>query len=458
MQRTHAFKVLATLLLISIAQRAAYAHFIWVDLDSTNHQPQFEVYFGEMAVPGDEHLIGKIAHTKAWLRDAKGQTTDVALKAQAENAKAALTANCTAAAPTCLEAFCDYGVYSHGGPGVLVQYYAKHLPGEWLKDAKLAKAEKLRLDVIPTIDGGKLTIGVTYDGKPAAKNEVVVIDPADKRHELVTDAAGKVVVPGLTAGSYAIRAGNIETDKGGERDGKKYLQTWHYSTLTFDVPTSVVVGPAPKQKQADPTAVAALAKARAGRAVWEAFPGFEADVTVTSTGVNVTGHVSIDSNGAVTLDFPEPKTATWLEEQLSSLVQHRMPDGEVTDGVITWADDDKTHPLGRLIDLGDPNLKSVYRLKDGVVMEVNRTAGPNMHFTIDVLEIERNAEGKYLPRSFTMNFFDNKTGEVKSSLACLNEWQRVGKYDLPKTFVEVNTKEGKSVTWRMEFTNAKLLN
>ena len=54
------------------------------------------------------------------------------------------------------------------------------------------------------------------------------------------------------------------------------------------------------------------------------------------------------------------------------MVQHRMPDGEVTQGDVTFADEADTHPLGRKIDLGDPSLQSAYRIKDDVIMEVNR--------------------------------------------------------------------------------------
>ena len=52
-------------------------------------------------------------------------------------------------------------------------------------------------------------------------------------------------------------------------------------------------------------------------------------------------------------------------------------------------------------------------------MEVNRSAG-KLRFTISVLEIERNAEDKYLPRAFTMNFFDAASGEFKMSLGYWN--------------------------------------
>jgi uncharacterized GH25 family protein len=435
----------------------AQAHFIWLDVKpGSDNAPQAQLYFGEQPGPGEPHLIGKVAHTKAWVRSADGEPKNLGLVKPEEKDAAALTAACPQQGATSVEAVCDYGVYSHGGPGFLLQYYAKHLNGDWTNaDAKLARAEKLLLDVVPAVSKDGIAFNVLYQGKPAVDKEVIVIDPSEKQHDLKTDSTGKATFDSIEPGRYAVRAAYIEDGKGGERDGKKYSQTWHYTTLTFDVPGTPKAKTA--AKAADPNAIDALARARAGRAMWEKFPGFKADITVTAEGKNISGKVSIDPNGAVDLNFPKSEIADWTEEQLASLVQHRMPNGEVSEGNVTWAEEENTHPLGRKIDLGDPKLQSAYRLKDDVIMEVNRTAGPNMRFTISVLEIVHNAEGKYLPRSFTMNFFDKKSGEVKISLAYFNDWQRVGTFDLPKTILEIDTRNGKSTTRQMAFSNYELL-
>ena len=133
-----------------------------------------------------------------------------------------------------------------------------------------------------------------------------------------------------------------------------------------------------------------------------------------------------------------------------------MPDGEVGEGNITYPDNDRAHPLGRLIDLGDPSLESRYRIKDDVILEVNRSMG-SQRFTISVLEIIRNAENKYLPRSFTMNFFDSATGALAMSLAYRNDWQRVGDYDLPQMILEINSRPGGASTRQIVFKNCRLL-
>ncbi len=361
-----------------------------------------------------------------------------------------MVVDCPRQSPASLEAICDYGVYSRGPVGVVLNYYAKHLTGDWAKHGdKLARAERLALDIVPSVDGDQLGLTVLYNGKPLADEELVVIDPAGDSHDLKTDSQGRATFKTAAAGRYAIRTGHIEADRSGTRDGKKYAQTWHYCTLTLDVRSADAAA-------GEPTALEALKRARDGRSIWHDFPGFRADLAVTSGGELVKGKATIDANGTVELQMPKSPLADWVEEQLNSLVQHRMPDGEVTQGEVKYADDDLTHPLGRKIDLGDPSLQSAYRLKDDVIMEVNRSMGP-LRFTISVLEIVRNAEHKYLPRSFTMNFFDAKTGELKTSLAYLNEWQQVGAFDLPKTIVEVSAEKGGVSTKQIVFSNCKLI-
>jgi hypothetical protein len=74
-----------------------------------------------------------------------------------------------------------------------------------------------------------------------------------------------------------------------------------------------------------------------------------------------------------------------------------------------------------------------------------------------VLEFVRNEENKYLPRAFTMNFFDSATGELKTSLGYWNDWQRVAGFDLPKTILEISAGPGGTATRQIVFSNCKLL-
>ncbi len=437
--------------LLTLGLPSAHAHFLWIDAAAgDNGQPQARLYFSETPAPGEPHLIGKIAHAKAWVRDANGKRVELKLGTPDEEAALLPLAGEVAGAAS-LETFCDYGIYERGPAGLLLQYYSKCLSGDWAKHAdKPSRTDGLELDIVPTLEGGKLTLEVVYQGKPAPGGEVIVVGPNGDEQQFTADEQGRVTANAGSPGKYAVRAARIEADKAGERDGKKYAQTWHYCTLLVDVRGSAA--PA-----ASDSAVDALRRARQERAVWEDFPGYTTDLVVTSGDEKVTAKATIDASGVVELDMPESKLADWVEEQLSSLVQHRMPDGEVSEGDVKWAEENDDHPLGRLVSLGDTAFSSAYRLKDDVIMEVNRSAGPAMRFTISVLEIERNAENKYLPRAFTMNFFNAKSGALQNSLGYWNEWTRVGKFDLPKTILEVDAHPGGTTTRQIVFSNCKLI-
>jgi uncharacterized GH25 family protein len=425
---------------------SARAHFVWLDLETPSAGPAtVQAYFGELPEPGEPQLIGKIATTKAWARGADGKTVELKWAAPDEKT-AALVAQCDRDSAYSVEATCDYGVYQRGPKGVRLFYYAKHLADDWaVQPADLRRAERLRLDIVPALADDKLVLSVLFDGKSDAGRELVVHTPEGAEQQLKTDEQGRAELT-AAAGRYAVRVGHIQPDSSGELNGKSYAQTWHYATLTLAVPEIT---------PAEIDAAELLKRAREARSLWIDFPGLSADVTLTAESEQLKGKLAISSDGSVTLDLPETALRKWAVDQLESLVQHRMPDGEVAEGTVTYADSDRNHPLGRKIDLGDADAQSRYRIRGDEIREVSRNAGP-MRFTISVLEITRNADNKCLPRSFTMNFFDAASGDLKTSLAYWNDWQRVGDFDVPRVILETST-HGKSVlTRQIVFKNCRL--
>jgi hypothetical protein len=191
---------------------------------------------------------------------------------------------------------------------------------------------------------------------------------------------------------------------------------------------------------AEPSAAELLRGARTHRAVWEHFPGFTADATVRIDGQSEQGTVTVDEHGAVSVKVSNPKLREWAGEQVGSAVDHRMP-SEPVEEKPAFADEEIDHPLGRLIRLGDAKLESAYRIRDGVITEVNRREGPE-RFTISVTDIERNKEDKYLPRSFDVTVWDTGSGQIKSSSSYLNTWKRVGNFDLPQRILEIESSSG----------------
>lgn len=166
----------------------------------------------------------------------------------------------------------------------------------------------------------------------------------------------------------------------------------------------------------DPAAYALLKDAHDARQVWPTdFPGFSAEVVFNDNGQLTKGKISYEQKSGVSLTIEgiSPESKTWLVNQLNSLLSHRRGgDFAKRDGAnpITFGEDDKS-PIGRLVILND-SLKSSYRVRDNKVVDVTRTIAGE-RFTISVLETTSVENNKYLPRHFTVTYFDAKTGALK---------------------------------------------
>jgi Protein of unknown function (DUF3386) len=429
---------------LAIARPAA-AHFVWVDIVDDNGTPTARVMFGEEAEPGEAHLLAKIAQTKAWARMADGSLVDLKLTTPATEDQPAFLAARLPAGAVAVEAACDYGVYTRAPGGVRLQYYAKCLaPGT----TQSAASKELKMEILPGRQDGKLDVTFLFDGKPDPTAELIEVGDGAQAGEIKLDANARAAIKPRKSGRLALRAKHAAGGESGEIGGQPYGQTWYYATLVL---SGLVTEP-----PIDESAAAALARAREGRAIWRDFPGFTADIAVRSNEGRLDARATIDGAGVVDLSGDRSALHDWAQDQLQSLVQHRMPDGEIAEGDVTFVAEPATHPLGRLIDLGDGQRQSRYRLKDDVILEVNRLMG-SQRFTISVLGIHRNAEGKYLPEAFAMSFWDVKTGELKQSLAFWNGWRRVGAFDLPERILEISAGPDGVKTKELTLSNQRLL-
>ncbi len=211
----------------------------------------------------------------------------------------------------------------------------------------------------------------------------------------------------------------------------------------------------------DPTATELLNEARGGRAVWDGFTGLRAKLTLEVDDRAATGTLTVDEDGTVTLKGFGDLAGKFVRQQIDSIIMHRMPGSTVED---TGADYDSetgdsetgTHVLGRKVRLTDERMGSVYRIKDGVITEVNRVMGP-MRFTISVMDVVRNAEGKYLPGVFTVSFWNKATGDVRSTHTYLQTWRRVGSFDVPEELTIVSAEKDSRRVVKMHFSDYELL-
>lgn len=435
-----------------LTQRAS-AHFVWVCMaPNTEAEKAIHVYFSEEPAAGGAHLVDKIAHTNVWLRSDNAQRTKVQLekKVDADSEQGRLVAAVDCPSPCSIEAKCDYGVFSRGGKPFHLLYYAKHVHADNTDElTRVGSSDRLALDIVPMGSSEGLALQVRYEGKPVADAPLHIIDPEGEETEQKTDAEGRFVITSLKNGPYAIRTSHVEEGRGGDKDGAAFDDTRHYATLTFHAGRPSVT------RTPDPQATRLLSEARASRAVWEDFPGFTADAVVHMDGQIVRGSVTVNRHGVVQLDLPDGAARSWVQHHLDQLVDHRMPSGDIGDEA-TFADELVSHPLGRKIRLKEDSMGSVYRIRDNVVMQVNRRM-QDMRFTITVLEVTYNDEGKYLPHTYSVSFWDNKTGALRFSKTHVHSYKSLGDFDLPLQLTEVHSGTDSYYVRRIDLENHQLM-
>jgi hypothetical protein len=195
--------------------------------------------------------------------------------------------------------------------------------------------------------------------------------------------------------------------------------------------------------------------ARDGRAEWQAFPGFRGEVVASNGGAIARGGILVSADGTVECDLPESREFGWARKRIKSLISHRLPNAE-REVNAAFADDDADHPLGRKILFPDDEQETVYRCQGDVLTEVHRTMG-DVRFTLSVIEVARNAEGKHLPRSYTVGYWDKASGRLAHSDAFFYEWERVGRFDLPLRQLVIAVADGERTVQQLEFRRLELL-
>jgi hypothetical protein len=208
---------------------------------------------------------------------------------------------------------------------------------------------------------------------------------------------------------------------------KKYDEVREFATLAFTWPL--------ERHEADPEAVALFTDAIAHRAEWRDFPGFSAELDGHLDGRPFTGKVTVQKDGSVELETDDPAAKTWLQDQLDSLVMHRLAQpASDTAGAHTprlhFADLADNHPLGRLMAIEGDAMGSSYRVKDQQITVVNRRMG-KQNMTITVLDSDKNPEGRFLPHSYVVNYWDAATGKLNRVETFQERSTRKGSWDLP---------------------------
>jgi hypothetical protein len=453
------------LLLLAVAVTPARAHFIWIVPDKlAEDRTTVRVIFSESLEPDSPDLLAKIARTELFLCGLDGRPAP--LKLEDGNKEGARVAALEGKGPWEVAGVCRYGVVRRGQaePFLLVYYpktYVRRSPDEPLPHCQGNDADRLALEITP-VEKERGSYVVTWHGKPLPGAEVAVVALGEtKAREAKTDEHGRIKLAGAKAGIYGIRARHVE-DRAGEEDGTKYKEVRHYATLVVELGAEGSGDAPPKgpavEVPGDPEATRLLAEARAARASWVGFPGFSADLVVNLDGRTVSrGRVEVKADGKVTVDLGDKDAAAWARRELGSVVGHRLDNSANLQTPCAFADDDETYPLGRAIKVLNDEFHSSYRIRDRQIMVVNRAMpDQGVRFTITVLENRSNEEGHFLPVSFVVNTWNQKSGALESSQAHHQTWVRVGKLDLPQTLTIVTAKEGTQEARSLKLSNHHL--
>jgi hypothetical protein len=212
-------------------------------------------------------------------------------------------------------------------------------------------------------------------------------------------------------------------------------------------------------KKADPAAWNLLKSTReTSRNFPASFAGVAVEIVLNDNGKIAKGLLIYEAGkgGELKIEGLDEDTQGWLKEQATSIIAHRRG-GDFAKGdgrhPITFGEDDGS-PAGRRVVLND-SMKSSYRIRNGQVVEVDRTMGDS-HFTITVLETTPVAGGKFLPRHFTVTYFDAKTGAIRRSEAFTDDYKQINGVWFPASRRVARAENGKVVTRVIEFRNPKI--
>lgn len=223
--------------------------------------------------------------------------------------------------------------------------------------------------------------------------------------------------------------------------------------LTFFCASLCLASDNKKKPVEQPKASEMLTNARAARATMQNFPGFTADIQLNINQKQYRGTVQVDGKGSVTVTDLQGQPAVWVKKVLTSTITHRLQPATSIKTPCAFADEITSHPLGRLVIILNDGMHSSYRIRNNQIMEVNRNQGEGK-FSIIVQENSRNEEGKFLPTSFTVQYW-GQDGSLERSEVHNQTWIREQGFDLPRS-IRVVTVTKEVVAHELQLTNMKI--
>jgi len=431
---------LVTFVVMMCYASQARAHFLFIRIGTQAEAGRAaEVYFSEQAEAGDPQLIAKVAHTKLWAQTEPGVFRELAVHQGADRLRAALPPESSLV----VVGECQYGVLARPDQTpFLLRYYPKAVAGVAAELNRMKPKGEIPFEIQPTFEndvpasdkdkgkakasGGRVRLVALRHGKPIPNAVFTRIDSELSEETIKAGPDGTAVWTPSAPGRYSVYV--RETLKQpGTLDGKPYDEIREFATLALNWPL--------QSGEADPEAVALFTEAIAHRASWRDFPGFSAEIKGQLDGRPFAGKLTVQADGSVDVKTDDPVALPWLKSQFESMAMHRLPppsaDSSDSQGPrLRFADPGDDHPFGRLVVVEGGQMASSYRIKDRQIMVVNRRMG-KQHMTITMLENETNPEGRFLPHSYVVHYWDAATGKLKSIETIQERWKRTGTWDLP---------------------------
>jgi hypothetical protein len=433
-----------TLATLVLGGAEARAHFLFAKVGPMAEGGRSaEVYFSDKAEAGDPKFVDKIASTKLWAQSTPGEFRPLTVRKGVDR----LVTHIPASGAIGVVGECQYGVIARPNETpFLLRYYPKAIAGPAAELNKLKTREGADLEILAEFEGDRIKLLALRNGKPLPKASFHAVDADLKESVIDADGAGRASWTPSSSGTYTVYfRSDLKTP--GEVEGKKYDEVREFATLAFDWPL-VATG-------ADPEAVSRFEDAIAARAQWKDFPGFSAQVSGQADGRPFTGSITVDADGKAKAKLDDDSAKSWVEGQLASIAMHRIAQEPGDRPVLRFLDDDEAHPLGRLLAFEGGQFASSYRVKDRQITSVNRKLGPS-NMTITTLDNEKTPDGHFLPLGYSVQYWDDLTGDLRRTESIRDRWVRVGSFDLPASHTVTTSTDGGQSTKGLTLTGHKL--
>lgn len=198
------------------------AHFVYV----YSHDGKAKVVFGEGLEPDQAMFLSRLNEMQAYKVDG-GKRVPIELAKQTEGELGWFETSLDSSGHI-VDVHCPYGVFGRGDKRMFLDYSAKYIN---INDGHSAPANKqLKLDFIPKMEQGQLSVTAYFNGFPIKDIEIEVTRLESNTYA-ETDEAGHAV---LNPHSRFVVKGKHVVEEPGEVDGEKFDEKRYYCTLVVD--------------------------------------------------------------------------------------------------------------------------------------------------------------------------------------------------------------------------------